>query len=620
MNNFNKILCFFFTIIISVPLLCFDVSADDSISSDYEFTAVNPSYYGIENFEIKEDGSGFKIAEEDLSSSGVPLYFSNNVIDKELTDSELHTQYGQVVSDKQFILPPYALYNNDTWIINAQDCYTMFTRNLNVLKSANSFEYNTEDEYYYFTYYFNYSTPDSYSKESGDYIYDDSTHGLCYTYISTTPFKFVADNTGYYLNGSEKYGVYCNWISESGTYNDESFKSCLFSSGTTYSFSESDLYFDLNLVPLVVSSFEENYDTEFLGCYTNCNIDVSMFDNTDCLNYGMSDLQDVALSTQIDVKLTPQFGVNMDRTFDTLTGQNDYFKFEVTNNSNTAIQFTAAIVDEGFMTTRNQWNTVSSFAFDNSYWNYIHEATYYNMDSKEVYEYLVFGTQTTFYMNLEKGNIYWVYLAPGEHFEDYIYWENVKITPFTVYDFLVEAIPCKADYAVASFYMGEEALENSFYMTGGDHHWYTFSEGVNVDPTVELYCVSTLYYEEIFRQTFSVTSIPNFSSTIKGGNSKITTGWNDTEAQASNPYSVYNLMDGVDEPVSNWSEYKLSNDKVDVSLDDVSISDIPEYIDYSQSFFGYLKAVFDQFPALWTLIVFGLVGIIAIAFIRYIRG
>ena len=59
---------------------------------------------------------------------------------------------------------------------------------------------------------------------------------------------------------------------------------------------------------------------------------------------------------------------------------------------------------------------------------------------------------------------------------------------------------------------------------------------------------------------------------------------------------------------------------VDIDFNNIGVDDVKGYIDYSQNFFKLIKMSFQTFPAIWTLVVFGLTAIIVIAIIRYIRG
>lgn len=451
-----------------------------------------------------------------------------------------------------------------------------------------------------------YSTSEIYLKDYGSYISYSSDSDLYYSVYKTS---IDTNSYSYFV----PYGV----SFASGTVlNCLDFKT---KPPIQYSNTSSDL-----------KSFSFRNDNEsstkqlsMMSVYCNFNLDTSLLPNVTPQKFDKLSVngQEAPLSDFIDVKLTPEFGLDMDRVFDKNTGQNDYFKLEVINNSDTNIQFYCAIVDPGVKTLYNDNGQVSDFAFNHSYWNYIHDSEYYQLASKTESRYIGFASTTTFYANKLAGNIFWIILKPDEHFEDYIYWENVKIMPSTSYDFLCEACPTENDIATDMFVTSNEQLEKQFYLSGGSKaHFWSISESVEVDQSVEQYALQSEDVCEIYRVNFSVLSIPEFSATVRGGNSKITSGWSDTQKQASNPYYKQNLMTGQIEGIENYKEFKGNLSDVDVNLDDVGIDDVKSYISYSQSFFGLLKSVFQCFPALWIIIVFGLTAIVVIAIVRYIRG
>lgn len=116
---------------------------------------------------------------------------------------------------------------------------------------------------------------------------------------------------------------------------------------------------------------------------------------------------------------------------------------------------------------------------------------------------------------------------------------------------------------------------------------------------------------------FSVKSIPKFTTEIKGGNSKITSGWNDTVKQSTNPYYREDTRNGEIKAVNNYSEYNGNLPDVDVNIDNLSVDNIKSYVSYSQDFFKVIKSVLCVFPSwVWVLICFGLTGLIVIAIVK----
>lgn len=627
MKLFSKVLCILSVLVLCVPFFCLSVSADSSSSGSFgNVDMILPPYYGIETFEPNEDGSGFKIAAEDLSSDGQPLYLEKNRIDR----------------------------------VDQMDPYFLFTYCIDVQYRKNLISFNTNAEYYYFTYFFDKVK----NKDNGD----STTTRACYTYISTTPFHFeVYDSNSYYLEGDNSQ---CTGAAFSIKIID----------GVTEYVYPSDIVdglhrFDKNMVSNKASeSVEGSYH-----CYTNCNIDTSMFDSDENLVKGISSLNktpESGFEEDIDVKLTPEFGYDMDRVFDTTTGRNDYFKLEVTNNSDTPIQFCASIVDGTFKDSyENNSGSSSSGSFgdttdsdstndsgtinpnsdhngynliETSHWNYITQTSYYypnyKLDDGLLFDDIIISSE------YRMGNYYFVYLKPGEHFEDCIYWENVNIVANHEYTFVVQAFPSSLDYATDIFYYtldnkkiypyitntvtaldfaGVSFLEDFF---GFDYDEYEFGPDdifsyaisstvdISVNKAFYKYALSLDDVRTCFCQPFSVKTIPEFTTEVSGGNSKITSGWSDTQAQANNPYYRNDNATGNIIPVDNYSEFKGNSlNGFDYDINNASVDDVMGYLDYSKNFFSLIGATLNTFPTfIWGLIAFGLSAFVVIAIVKWI--
>ena len=114
-------------------------------------------------------------------------------------------------------------------------------------------------------------------------------------------------------------------------------------------------------------------------------------------------------------------------------------------------------------------------------------------------------------------------------------------------------------------------------------------------------------------------SIPEFSSEIRGGNAKITTGWNDTENRTANPYAVKDLSSGKQLAVNNYTDYDDLLSDVDVDLDNLNIDNVKSYVKSCSSFFGVLKTALTCFPAfIWVLICFGITALVVIGIVKAI--
>ncbi|MBQ7047049.1 MAG: hypothetical protein IJN85_04855, partial [Oscillospiraceae bacterium] len=123
-----------------------------------------------------------------------------------------------------------------------------------------------------------------------------------------------------------------------------------------------------------------------------------------------------------------------------------------------------------------------------------------------------------------------------------------------------------------------------------------------------------------FCQPFSVKTIPEFTTEVSGGNSKITSGWSDTQAQAKNPYYRNDNATGNIIPVDNYSEFKGNSlNGFDYDINNASVDDVMGYLDYSKNFFSLIGATLNTFPTfIWGLIAFGLSAFVVIAIVKWI--
>lgn len=607
----NKIMCFVAVLVLCVPLLCFSVNSEEKI--------FDLSFFKGTDF----TGQSSSTLKSYLISQACASYDS-------ISDFEDSKYCVERESDgaKCIVKEPYFLYTlNERYYVyenrNDINFFLPFALCYSVMYNHDKLSY--DKPIYYLVYNYTYSSSDPNTTQE---LYSEY-----YFVFSNEPFNFSEYNSTFNCISFSSDIVHAE-ISinlENPEYYDTNTPYQLSFCSPNTDIISKYLFIDSSNFDNFSSAYEQSCNRKyylgegynFIQCYSNFDFGLSQFGSysKDKVHTDGKLQTNDNLSDSIDVKLTPEFGIDMDRIYDKNTGQNDYFKLEVTNNSDTNIQFYCAIVDSGKETLYNDNGQISKFLYRDSYWNYIYDCDYYQLAQKTESKYLGFQTLTKFYINKLRGNFFWVLLKPGEHFEDYIYWENVKILPSTSYDFVLEACPTNNDIACDSFVSSSEQLEKQFYFSGGSkEHWWTISEDVELDQSVEQYSLDSLSVREIYRVNFSVLTIPTFSSNVRGGNAKITSGWEDTQKQASNPYYKQNLMTGNVEPVNNYQEFKIDLDDVDVDLDNVGVDSVKEYINYSQNFFKLIKMSFQTFPSLWVLVVFGLTAIIVIAIVRYVRG
>lgn len=459
--------------------------------------------------------------------------------------------------------------------------------------------------------------------------------------FSSSPLRYELKNDKYCLTSDSQIFILVSCIPNSDytdSYREGNLR--IFQSQRSYNYSEFPSYdysvnctnfYDGYYVNTFLDSFTHSITWQEI--YSNCDMEINGF------NFHNEPIK--KLENQIDVKLTPEFGIDMDRVFDKNTGQNDYFKFEVTNNSDTNIQFCAYINDGSYDSSYDSDHSGASGSWgsdsnddithfsangyslvEKSNWNYITEMSYYMpnfTDDKKLF--LIHNYNC--YAELQKGNFYWVLLKPGEHFEDYIYWENVNIIAQINYTFVVQCIPTDLQYSSNIFYYKNSSddvvyryLNDLIEKKDKKYTWddFTLSSKFS-DYALDEESIVTVYHTK-----FSCLTMPDFSSKIKGGNSKITSNWNDTQQQANNPYYRYDTETGEIKPVSDWSEFNGNLSDFDINIDSISFNNVKEYITFPKQFINLLKTFFTEFPSLWALIIFGLSACVTIAIVRFIKG
>lgn len=325
----------------------------------------------------------------------------------------------------------------------------------------------------------------------------------------------------------------------------------------------------------------------------------------------------IPLKDQIEVKLTPEFGLDMDRVFDKNTGQNDYFKFEVTNNSDTAIQWAAYIFDPNIPDPENLMAASSN-------WKYLCNETYFASTTNE--KSSLFKTTNTIKGVIRTGVFDEHLLKPGETFSDVVYWENVKIDANKLYRFNVSAVPtnliypsdCKGIKVPEKHSEEESSAAFTKIVYEYDDSFY---KGFLKHNGSDLYGTDIIDYV-VFSADFSVLTIPAYTAVKKGGNGTVNSGSTEVYYQRKN-YQTESDIDGLNTKINEdyVNPSRISNtynaSSVSVDLDNLSIEDLKSYVSYCQSFFSLISQALYSFPTfIWALICFGLTALIVIGIIK----
>ena len=591
MKIINKILCFFSVFVLCFPLFCFNVSAEES-----DVTALNDGvpYVGIDFF---NSDNGCYIPSEYIDSSSVCTLFYKNYSDSIPTSNkDLYiSKYSVLSSQNEFSnfchLPYYKINEDSKYLIyDVTNDYILF------LKGFCQYSISSSNPIYYFCYSYEYSGP------STSNFYAISC--IC----SYSPLYFTESNG--FVSLTSDSSCWCYTTFSKDRYEDSTGLT-YFTSLNTSTYTASSLIFEKDFTKLkYFSCHSENIynktDYKFKNAYTNCSLDTSMFSSGVSLDKGFSSLQPKTLSEQIYVKLTPDFGLDMDR-IDPLTNQSDYFKFEIKNNSDSPIQWCAGIYDPELITADTVYiDSISA-------WGYVSRTTYYDFSCQE--EKGIFRTTYTYSGTLKTGSFNYHYLEPGETFTDVIYWENIKISPNVIYHFFVNAV--KTDLNHATLNIDPPVMEES-----SDVHSVTKIEDSYYNTILNVGSSFRTLESNVFNVEFSCLSMPDFTTTVRSGKSVVNTSGTDRYKQYENYESVSDI-NGLDTKVNK--DYvdpsilaNLNNkSNVNVDFDNVGIDDVKTYISYSQDFFNLIKSVLGTFPAfVWVLICFGLTGLIVIAIIK----
>lgn len=573
MKVINKILCFLSVLLFSVPFFCFNVSADDSVFDDSLLSSL-PDFDTTDFSEYDLD-----YCEQALKSILTPA-----------TSDEIK-EYRK----DPFYLPVKVTINDNSYLGVTKRCeQSVFL--ISLINSLKKGSIVTTSPVYYFLHSFSYVDSDFTSNNDPIYTYN---------YIfSNTPFSFVTNSDSY---ASIKMGQSCFYherINYPATFFSNIGSST--TNGSTYfCYSTDSFQFAGQTYAVLSSSYSNSY--EHISAFCNFDIEGSELFSCDLpFSNGFSSVKPKTLSDEVDVKLTPEFGLDMDR-IDPLTNQSDYFKFEVTNNSDSAIQWCAGIYDPELVTA----DTMDILNL--SSWAYVSRTTYYDFSVKE--DKGIFRTTYTYSGALKTGSFDYHYLQPGETFSDLIFWENINIKPNVIYHFFVNAV--KTDLNYSSLNIDPPVTEES-----SDMHSVTVIEDSYFNTILEGASSFRKLDSNIYNIEFSCLSMPSFTTTVRGGNSVLNTSGNDRYLLRKN-YETVSDINGLDTKINkDFTDPSIlantfNRSDVSVDIDSFSVDDVKSYITSCQSFFILIKEALLSFPAfIWALICFGLTGLIVIAVVK----
>lgn len=555
MKVINKLFCFFSVLVLCLSFLCFNVSAQSASLVESDIVC---NYSKLSSMESKYKSSPY-VRVADL--------------------------YNHKVNNGEDI--PFHFFDTS----DPLGCLNAFTNSFGAYYSGFTsfdvtFDIEKNSDFYYVLYHG--------TSVQGSY---GSGYGSVFI-ASSSPFhlvdgKYVSDS------GDNIYILFLNYQSCSNdVYNFDSYNL------SKYTF-KYDSEHNTALKPYF--SFQNHGTAYTTFVYTFSSVYSNIVDLSFPDGYEISKVPGTeSLSEQIEVKLTPEFCLDMDR-IDPLTNQSDYFKLEITNNSDSAIQWCSGIYDPELVTA----DTMDILSL--SSWAYVCRTTYYDFTAKE--DKGIFRTTYTYSGTLKTGSFDYHYLEPGETFSDVIFWENININPNVIYHFFVNAVKTDLKYATLNINppVTEESSDMHSVTIIEDTYYNTILEGAS--DFKKLDC-------NIFNIEFSCLSMPAFTTTVRGGNSILNTSGNDRYKLYGNYETVSNI-DGQDTKINkNYTDPSIlantfNRSDVNVDIDSFSVDDVKSYITSCQSFFILIKEALLSFPAfIWALICFGLTGLIVIAVVK----
>lgn len=344
--------------------------------------------------------------------------------------------------------------------------------------------------------------------------------------------------------------------------------------------------------------------------YSNCDIEINGF------NFHNEPIKN--LKNQIDVKLTPEFKIGMDRSIpnSAFNTSEDYWKLEVTNNNSCNIQFKCYVIPAtGDVPYVDEWSKSDGLKSvaegipininTDDFIPVVPDKTVWMLEKNQ----WIYSKETQTQEEFQSANVYSVnkptscfFIKSGGTFTQLVKWNQLNLNKNQPYQFLVTACECPYDKA-------------------SDIHINLASEDYDQSqkhiPTQSYYIISDF--------KFSVKNPLPFDSSEDYGDVIANTG----RQQVDDDYWKVNAIDKNgeievrnDDYVNGWRLHpdgSGSPDDFDFGLDisDVGVDDVKELITYSKEYFGLIKSAMLCFPSfIWALIYFGLTALIVIAIVK----
>lgn len=619
MKVINKILSFLSLFVLCVPLLCFNVSAD-CILDDY--LNLDVPYYGLDFFQSDSDGGGSFIPSDNINSDGTLNFFSNN---------SSGSSSSAIILDNGNNYNKFPFYVIGSYSYNFLNPYVRFCHSL---ATSSNFTFNSTNKFYYFSYSISFTYSDGSEPIVRSYRGYDYTTEYLYdiTVASFSPFYFEETSDGFIDIQSNNNSLYF-YVHRSDIYHftGSAPVSSMFSysSVNVYSYSTSHpLYFvDYDLSKYCyekTNPFYTHLDYEFTGAYCNFDINSDIFtSNSDKINKGFSSLQPKTLANQIDVKLTPEFTIGMDRSIpDSTFGiSEDYWSLEVTNNNDFNIQFKCYVIPAtGAVNYVSEWShddSLKSYSSgipvlvntddfipvvpDETVWMLEKDQWIYSKETENQEDYF---KDTPYLVNKPTSNFF---VQSGGTFKQVIKWNQLNLNKNQPYQILVTACECPYDRASdIHISLASDDYSQSFKHIIEESYFIIYDDKFSV--TNPLYYDSSDTFGGVIANTGRTqvdTDYWKLNAIEKDGEIEI------RNADYSNGWRL-NPDGGAD---SGTLKEGLFN-----NLDDISLSDVTKLVQDTGSYLTLVATVFKFFPSwIWILLFAGISGLLVIGVFKMLH-
>lgn len=601
----NKITCFLAVFILCVPLFCFSVGASAYTVNPVEKYYSKHLYTGGTRSMVTDYMSDLKLSDGDISKFPyTPICISSG-------DEPTNCVYDYSNSSDVFRSFMFSLYNSKAYSLDEYNELKLFHG----------------QGLYYVMWYGDYTAKEDSNSYTTGSIKQGDVFKTAYIMISLSPLSINSD--GYFCSENDIYlanfSALPYYQSLSITYSNLS--KITDGSNSRYKFMYNSghntaLNPDILKDGYGINSIYNKYTTKFTYIYSNIS-DLKFPDNYQYDFLGGTG----TLSDYINVKLTPEFKVGMDRTvpeniFGGMTS--DYFALEVTNNNNFNIQFQFYILpatgnveyaqpsgDEEYKKfLKEQSNSLPISINSDGLIPKISESIIWKLEkeqwvySKETSNQADYFSDKAYLVNKPTSDMF---VKAGCTFKQVVKWNQLNINKNQPYQLFVIACECPYDRASDI----HTSLASNEYSQSFKH-------------------VPNESYFFIYDTTFSVINPLYFDADEKHGGVIANTGqsqvdkdyWKMGAIEKNGEIEVRNedYANGWRLDIDGGSDHGPVQDGLFNNLDDISLKDVSKLVTDTTAYFTVMSKVFTMFPSwVWILLFAGISGLVVIGIFKALK-